>query len=122
MFRTLAMFPASAGQQQVDDVLAQTAAAFKKRPTFRGMTTNVDALMGPSAKGGGFRCLFEADFDDLDDLLGALSAESFRRWWLPPKPSSRSCSSGSAARCNRPSRRHSRYAVSCSRWKRVGCQ
>lgn len=78
MFRTIVMFPASAGQQRVDDLLAQTATAFKERPTFRGMTTNVDALMGPSAKGGAFSCLFEADFDDLDDLLGALNAESFQ--------------------------------------------
>ena len=57
--------------------MAQTAAVFKQRPSFRRMTTNVDALMGPSAKRGEFSCLFEADFEELDDLLDALNSEAF---------------------------------------------
>lgn len=79
MFRTIVMFPATVDQQRVDDLLAQTAAAFKERPTFRGMVTNVDGLMGPSAKSGDFGCIFEADFDDLGDLLEALNAETFQQ-------------------------------------------
>jgi hypothetical protein len=77
MYRTLVMFPASADQRVVDDLVARTAAAFRERPTFRGMVTSVDALMGPSAEGGEFRSLFEADFDDLGDLLEALGDETF---------------------------------------------
>ena len=77
MFRTLVMFPSSADQAQVDDLVARTAAAFRERPSFRGMVASVDALMGPSAEGGELRGLFEADFDDLGDLLGALGDESF---------------------------------------------
>ena len=77
MFRTLVVFPASADQRQVDELIAQTAAAFKKRPSFLRMTTNVDALMGPSAERGVFRCLYEADFEELEDFLEALDAETF---------------------------------------------
>ena len=32
MFRTLVMFPASADQRQVDELIARTAAAFKNFP------------------------------------------------------------------------------------------
>jgi hypothetical protein len=78
MFRTLVMFPASADQHVIDLLVAQTAAAFKERPSFLRMTTSVDALMGPSAQSGKLRCLFEADFDHLEDLLEALSDEAFQ--------------------------------------------
>ena len=78
MFRTLVIFPASADQQEIDLLVSQTAAVFKERPSFRRMTTSVDALMGPSAERGEFRCLFEADFDQLEDLLEALNDETFQ--------------------------------------------
>jgi hypothetical protein len=78
MYRSLVMFPTSADQRLVDDLVEQMAAAFRERPTFRGMVTSVDALMGPSAERGELRCVVEADFDDLGDLLGALEAEGFR--------------------------------------------
>ncbi len=78
MFRTLVMFPATADPEEVAETIDRTAAAFRERPTFRGMTTNVDALMGPSAKRGDVGALFEADFGDLGDLLGVLDDEGFR--------------------------------------------
>jgi hypothetical protein len=78
MFRTLVMFPSSADQEEVGLLVARTAAAFKERPSFLRMTTSVDALMGPSAERGEFRCLFEADFEHLEDLLEVLNDESFQ--------------------------------------------
>ncbi len=78
MFRTIVMFPASADEAEVDELVARTAAAFTKRRTFRGMTTNDGPLMGPSAKRREFGRVFEADFDELDDLLEALGADDFR--------------------------------------------
>ncbi len=72
------MFPSSADPAQVDEVVRRTAEAFRERPTCRGVTASVDALMGPSAKGGMFGRVLEADFDELGDLLGVLDEESFR--------------------------------------------
>jgi hypothetical protein len=78
MFRTLAMFPADADESQVADLVSRTAAAFRRRPSFRRMTTSVDSLMGPAAREGRHGIVYEADFDDLEDVLGVLEDESFR--------------------------------------------
>lgn len=78
MYRTLSMYPKSADPAQVDEVVQRSAAAFKQSPGFQSFTTSVDALMGPGAKHGEVARVVVADFDTLEQALGALDAESFR--------------------------------------------
>jgi hypothetical protein len=77
MYRMLVMYPTSADPLLVDDVVERTAAVFKQRPGFHSVTTNVDALMGPSARAGGVSRILEADFATLDEALAALHDDAF---------------------------------------------
>lgn len=72
------MYPKSADPEQLQDLVEQIAAVFRHRPGFRSMTTSVDSLMGPGAEGGEFGRVVIADFDTLEDALGALQAEDFQ--------------------------------------------
>jgi len=78
MYRMLVMYPSSADPVLVDDLVERTAAVFKQRAGFRSVSTNVDALMGPSARAGEVRRLLEVDFATLDDALAALHHDSFQ--------------------------------------------
>jgi hypothetical protein len=78
MYRSLSMYPKSAGPAQVEEIVERTAAAFKQSPGFRSFTTSVNALMGPGARDGEVSRVVEADFDTLDDALSALKAKEFQ--------------------------------------------
>lgn len=76
MYRTIAIFPGSADEAQINRLVASMAEVFKQSPGFRSMTASVDALMGPSARSGEFGRVVEADFDGIDDVMTALSSEA----------------------------------------------
>ena len=77
MYRALSLYPASADPARVDGFVRRSTEIFKRSPGFRSSTTSVDALMGPGAKDGAVGRVVVADFDTLEDALGALQSEAF---------------------------------------------
>lgn len=77
MYRSLSLYPTSADPAMVEVVVQRIAQAFRASAGFRGLTTSVDALMGPGAKAGQWARVVTADFDTLEDALNALDAEQF---------------------------------------------
>jgi hypothetical protein len=78
MYRSLSLYPTSADPARVAEIVDRTAEAFKQSPGFRSFTASVDALMGPGWRDGQVARVVVADFDELDDALSALEAESFQ--------------------------------------------
>jgi hypothetical protein len=78
MYRSLSMYPKSADPARVEEIVQRSTAVFRQSVGFRSCTTSVDALMGPGARDGEFARVVMADFDTLEDALGALNSEDFR--------------------------------------------
>jgi hypothetical protein len=78
MYRTLVMFPTSAGQAQVDALIDAIASSFKASAGSQPITRSVGSLMGPGAQAGEAGWILEADFPTLEDAMTALDAEDFQ--------------------------------------------
>lgn len=77
MYRSLSLYPKSADEAAVADIVERSMAAFRASPGFIAAATSVDALMGPGAKGGEFGRVVTVDLASLDDALAVLQGEGF---------------------------------------------
>ena len=78
MYRSLVMFPKSAGSAEVDALVASMASSFKSSAGCEAITRSEGALMGPGAQAGEAGWIVEADFRTLEDAMAALDAEGFQ--------------------------------------------
>lgn len=78
MYRTLVMFPKSAGPAEVDRLIEGIASSFKASGGSQPITRSMGPLMGPGAKAGQAGWLLEADFPTLEAAMTALHAEDFQ--------------------------------------------
>jgi hypothetical protein len=76
MYRTLAIFPKSADQAVIGALTSKMVDHFRASPGFIRATVSVDALMGPSARSGDYGLVLEADFETLEEALGALKDDA----------------------------------------------
>ena len=78
VYRTLVMFPRSAGPAEVDALIERIASSFKASAGGQSITRSVGSLMGPGAKAGEAGWILEADFTTLEDAMTALDADEFQ--------------------------------------------
>ncbi len=78
MYRTLVMFPQSADPTEVDALIEAIASSFRASGGCHAITRSVGSLMGPGAQAGEAGWILEADFESLEDAMGALDAEGFQ--------------------------------------------
>jgi hypothetical protein len=78
MYRTLVMFPQSAGQAEVDALIDAMASSLRGSRGNRSITRSVGALMGPGAQAGEAGWIVEADFATLEEAMAALDADDFQ--------------------------------------------
>jgi hypothetical protein len=77
MYRSLVMFPKSAGAVEVDDLIERIASSFRSSAGCEAIVRSEGALMGPGAQAGEAGWILEADFRTIEDALGALDAKDF---------------------------------------------